>query len=206
MIFVSHQLPVNTDGEAELTGADLWAGLVMKAVVSLWVWLLVSDYYWWEPEARWNKRPLTERALAIWNGRGCNLRARMSVLASVKFAAVGTGLMLLVAACTSTSSTPGRPHRPAASTAAADEATVSIVGSPCSARAPFPAENVQSLLIDSDSGMYAARDLRLYPPGYDTAVTLAPGTYTLIAAGDFPQTVRVQAGRDQEVRLGPACR
>jgi Domain of unknown function (DUF1857) len=31
MIFVSHQLPVNTEGEPELTTADVWDGLVMKA-------------------------------------------------------------------------------------------------------------------------------------------------------------------------------
>ena len=31
MIFVSHRLPVNTAGEPELTTADVWAGLVMKA-------------------------------------------------------------------------------------------------------------------------------------------------------------------------------
>jgi hypothetical protein len=31
MIFVSHRLPVNTDGEPRLTQADVWAGLVMKA-------------------------------------------------------------------------------------------------------------------------------------------------------------------------------
>ena len=31
MIFVSHRLPVNTAGEPELTAADVWAGLVMKA-------------------------------------------------------------------------------------------------------------------------------------------------------------------------------
>ncbi len=28
MIFVSHRLPVNTDGEPRLTQADVWAGLV----------------------------------------------------------------------------------------------------------------------------------------------------------------------------------
>ena len=31
MIFVSHRLPVNTDGEPRLTQADVWVGLVMKA-------------------------------------------------------------------------------------------------------------------------------------------------------------------------------
>jgi len=31
MIFVSHRLPVNTEGEPELTRADVWDGLVMKA-------------------------------------------------------------------------------------------------------------------------------------------------------------------------------
>ena len=31
MIFVSHQLPVNEDGQPALTRADVWAGLVMKA-------------------------------------------------------------------------------------------------------------------------------------------------------------------------------
>ena len=31
MIFVSHQLPVNAEGEPTLTRADVWDGLVMKA-------------------------------------------------------------------------------------------------------------------------------------------------------------------------------
>lgn len=31
MIFVSHQLPVNEDGQPALTRADVWDGLVMKA-------------------------------------------------------------------------------------------------------------------------------------------------------------------------------
>ena len=31
MIYVSHELPVNTDGEPGLTQADVWDGLVMKA-------------------------------------------------------------------------------------------------------------------------------------------------------------------------------
>jgi len=31
MIFVSHQLPVNEDGQPELTRADMWSGLLMKA-------------------------------------------------------------------------------------------------------------------------------------------------------------------------------
>jgi hypothetical protein len=31
MIFVSHQLPVNEDGQPRLTRADVWDGLVMKA-------------------------------------------------------------------------------------------------------------------------------------------------------------------------------
>jgi hypothetical protein len=31
MIFVSHQLPVNGDGQPALTRADVWDGLVMKA-------------------------------------------------------------------------------------------------------------------------------------------------------------------------------
>jgi|SRR5580692_11105272 hypothetical protein len=31
MIFVSHRLPVNPEGEPELGRADVWAGLVMKA-------------------------------------------------------------------------------------------------------------------------------------------------------------------------------
>ena len=31
MIFVSHQLPVNTEGEPALTRADVWDALVMKA-------------------------------------------------------------------------------------------------------------------------------------------------------------------------------
>ena len=31
MIFVSHRLPVNEDGQPELTQADVWDGLVLKA-------------------------------------------------------------------------------------------------------------------------------------------------------------------------------
>ena len=31
MIFVSHRLPVNEDGQPELAQADVWDGLVLKA-------------------------------------------------------------------------------------------------------------------------------------------------------------------------------